>query len=165
MNMFENCKTQEDIKKAYRQECLRLHPDNGGDEEMFKKMQQDFAVMFERVKNIHTNKDGEYYEKSGEYATSETAQEFMDVIDQLMGLEGIEIEICGSWLWVSGNTKLVKDVLKEIGFKYSSNKQMWYYQRDGRRRYHKKAWTIEQIRGVYGSQRVRNGAKIGIEAV
>lgn len=161
--MFENCRTAEDLKKEYHRAAIRLHPDNGGNEEEFKSMQAEFAKVFDRLKNVHLNKDGEMYEKTGEYASTETAEEFMEIIEQLMSFTGIEIEICGSWLWVSGDTRQIKDDLKEIGCKWSSNKKMWYYQRDGRRRYSKKPWTIEQIRGVYGSQKVRYGAKIGIE--
>lgn len=161
---FEDCRTQEDIKKAYRRECIRLHPDNGGSEELFKQMQQDFKRMFDKVKNVHVNKDGEFYEKSGEYATSETAEEFMDIIDSLNNLPELEVEICGTWLWISGNTKPVKEKLSALGCKWSQNKRMWYYQRDGLKRFHKRAWTIDQIRGVYGSQKVRNGVKMAIES-
>lgn len=150
--MFRNCKTIEELKKAYRQAAIRLHPDNGGDVKEFQKMQEAFSIRFEQVKNIHTNKDGETYERTGEHATKETAEDFMSIIDELLKLAGIEVELCGTWVWVSGNTKEHKDRLKELGLKYSSNKKMWYYQTDGRRRYHKKAWSIDEIRNAYGSQ-------------
>jgi DnaJ-class molecular chaperone len=152
MRYFDNCKTAEELKSAYRKAAMKLHPDNGGDEEEFKIMQAEFSKMFDRIKNIHTTKDGETYEKTGEYATKETAEEFMDIINTVMRFDGVEIELCGSWLWFSGNTKEYKEELKNLGCKWSANKKMWYYQNDGKRKYHKKAWSIDQIRNTYGSQ-------------
>ena len=154
---FKDCKTAEELKAAYRRQAIRLHPDNGGNEEAFKEMQAEFAKMFDRLKNIHVNHEtGETYEKKGDNATTETAEEFMNIINVVLGLDGVDIELCGSWLWVSGDTKPHKDVLKQLGFRWSSNKKMWYYHADGsRRRYHKKAWSIDEIRAAYGTQSFR----------
>lgn len=157
MAYFTECRTAEEIKKEYHKQARRLHPDNGGDAEAFKAMQAEFAKAFDRVKNIHTNAKGETYEKTGDYATSETAGEFMEIIDALLRLDGLEVEMCGSWVWVGGNTKDHKDALKAMGCKWSANKKMWYYQRDGKRKFHKKAWSMAEIRGVYGSQRYGRG--------
>ena len=63
---------------------------------------------FEKLKNVHVNKDGEEYEKE----TTETAGEFMELINKLLHFPDIEVELCGSWIWVSGETKAVKDDLK-----------------------------------------------------
>lgn len=164
MTYFRDCKTCEELKAEYRRQAMRLHPDNGGDEEEFKRMQADFTAIFDRLKNVHTTKEGRTYEKTGENASTETAAEFMNIINILLSFDGVEVELCGSWLWVSGDTKPYKDNLKELGCKWSSNKKMWYYQRDGRRRYHKKAWSINEIRAAYGSQAFTRAEKEKIEA-
>lgn len=148
---FTDCKTAEELKAEYRRQAIRLHPDNGGDEEEFKIMQAEFTAMFDRLKNIHTTKDGETYEKTGEYATHETAEEFMNVVNVVLSFENVNIELCGGWLWISGDTRAYKDQLKALGCKWSANKKMWYWQNDGKRHYHKKAWTIDEIRNTYGS--------------
>lgn len=164
MTYFSNCKTCEELKAEYRRQAMRLHPDNGGDEEEFKKMQADFTAIFDRLKNVHTTKEGKTYEKTGENASTETAAEFMNIINILLSFDGVHVELCGSWLWVSGDTRQYKDQLKELGCKWSSNKKMWYYQRDGRRRYHKKAWSINEIRAAYGSKAFTRGAYDRLEA-
>ena len=74
---------------------------------------------------VTIEKDGETYEKE----TTETAREFMDLINKLLKM-GIDVELCGSWIWCSGNTKAVKEDLKSLGFKWSHNKAAWYYHRD-----------------------------------
>ena len=152
MKYFFNIQTAEELKKAYKKLAVKFHPDNGGDAEIFKAMQAEFTTLFNVLKNVHVKKDGTTWEATGEYATTETAEEFMDIIEKLMFIPDINVELCGSWIWVSGNTKEYKDLLKELGFKFSGNKKMWYYQRDGKRKYHKKAWTIDEIRATYGSK-------------
>lgn len=150
---FFGIETAEELKKQFRKLAQQLHPDNGGDAEQFKEMKLEFESLWDNLKNVHTNKKGEQYDTTGtDRATTETASEFMNIIEKLMFIPTLTVELCGSWIWVSGDTKPQKDLLKELGFKYSSNKQMWYYQRDGKRRYHKNAWSIDEIRTAYGSK-------------
>lgn len=163
MAYFNNCKTAEELKKAYRQAAVKLHPDNGGSEEEFKIMQAEFTKMFDRLKNVHAAKDGTTYEKTGEYATHETAEEFMNIINTLLTFPGLNVELCGSWVWVSGDTRKYKDDLKALGCKWSPNKKMWYWQNDGKRKYHKKAWSINEIRSAYGSTVFKAANHIEIE--
>ena len=80
-----------------------------------KAMKAEFEKLWDNLKNIHTNKNGEQYDTTGtERATTETAEEFMNIIMKLMFIPDITVELCGSWIWVSGNTKEHKDLLKEL---------------------------------------------------
>ena len=45
MKYFANIKTAEELRKVYRELCLTLHPDRGGNEEDFKAMQAEFESM------------------------------------------------------------------------------------------------------------------------
>ena len=102
MKYFKNCKTAEELKKEYRKLAMKLHPDIvGGDGEEFKAMQAEFEKLWERLKNVHQNAKGETYTKTSE-TTTETPQEFIHIINTLIRLNGLEVEICGSWIWVSG---------------------------------------------------------------
>lgn len=48
--------TQDEIKKAYRQKAKELHPDKGGDEEMFKKVTNAYDILSdENKKNQYDN--------------------------------------------------------------------------------------------------------------
>lgn len=58
---------------------------------------------------------------------TELVQGFKDVISKLINLEGLEIEVCGTWVWISGNTRQYKDKIKETGCKWASNKKMWFW--------------------------------------
>ena len=148
MKYFTNCKTAEELKKEYRRLAKELHPDLGGDTEEFKVMQNEFEKMWERLKNVHKNSDGETYTKE----STETAEEFIHIIEVLTPLKDILVEICGSWVWVSGNTKEHKDILKELKFKYAHKKQAWYYHTEPYKKKGKRELTLDQIRDMFGSQ-------------
>ncbi len=148
MKYFTNCKTAEELKKEYRRLAKMLHPDLGGDTEEFKVMQNEFEKMWKRLKNVHRNSDGETYTKE----STETAEEFIHIIEVLTPLKNILVEICGSWVWVSGNTKEHKDILKELKFKYAHKKQAWYYHTEPYKKKGKRELTLDEIRDMFGSQ-------------
>lgn len=153
-----NVTTLEELKKEYKQLALIHHPDVGGDTEAMKAINVEYDFLFEKLKNTHKNKDGEYYTKEN---TAETAGEWKDIIDSLIQIhmEGATIEIIGSFVWVSGNTKPYKEQLKELNFKWSQNKESWYMPPEGYRRQSRKKYNLNEIRDMYGSSRVKNEQK------
>lgn len=42
-------------------------------------------------------------------------------------LKDVEFEVIGSWVWASGETREHKDELKKAGFRFSGNRQAWYW--------------------------------------
>ena len=61
-NYFFGCETAEELKREFKKLAKQLHPDNGGSAEAFKEMQAQFSKLFERLKNVHTNKNGDKWE-------------------------------------------------------------------------------------------------------
>ena len=149
MSYFTNCKTAEELKKAYRTWAKKLHPDLGGNAEEFKQMQNEYEKLWERLKNVHQNAQGETYTKE----TDETPQEFIHIINVLITLVGVEVEICGKWIWVSGNTKAHKETLKQLKFKWAHKKQAWYYHAEPYKKKSRRELTLDEIRDMFGSQR------------
>jgi len=148
MRYFTECRTAEELKKSYKEWAKKLHPDNNGDPEEFKEMQAEFSKKWDQLKDIHMNSEGETYTKE----TSESAEEFMDIIETLLRLNGVQTEICGKWIWCSGNTKPHKDTLKMLGFHWAKNKNAWYYHTEPYRRRHDREYSLDEIRELYGSQ-------------
>ena len=62
----------------------------------------------------------------------------------------IHIEICGTWIWVSGDTYPARDALKALGFHWAHKKQMWHWTPDTKRQ-RTKAMSMEWIRDKHGS--------------
>lgn len=159
MKWFKNPETLEDLKKQYKRLALKHHPDLGGNTQEMQEINTEYEVLFVRLKDTHKNAEGEFYQSRT--ATTETASEFMDIIEKLIHMDGIEIEVCGSWVWVTGNTKPHKEALKALAFRWSINKSAWYFHRDKYRKRGKKSLTLDEIRGFYGSEKIsmeRGGA-------
>ena len=152
MKYFKNCHTAEELKKEYRKLAMKLHPDIvGGDGEKFKAMQAEFEKLWERLKDVHQTAEGKTYTAKQE--TTETPQEFIHIINVLIPLVGVEIEICGKWIWVSGNTKAHKEMLKQLKFKWAHKKQAWYYHAEPYRKKSHVDFTLDEIRDMFGSKR------------
>ena len=147
-NYFAGCETLEDVKKVFHKMAFALHPDRGGDEEEFKKLNNQYEKAFKKYKNIHKNVKGETYEKD----TQETPAEFRDLIFKLMKISDIIIEVVGSFVWVSGDTKPNKEALKELGFKFSSQKAMWYKAPVGYRKKSRAKYSMDEVRNMWGVQ-------------
>ena len=151
MKYFENCNTLEDVKQIYKKLARDLHPDcNPGRDTTadFQDMQKQYEEAWKRCGSTHKNASGETYTKD----TSETAEAYAAIIEALLHLKGLMIELCGSWLWVTGNTKEHRESLKQLGFKYSSNKQAWYYHEGEYHKRGKSKKSMQDIRNMYGSE-------------
>ena len=151
-NYFSDARTLEDVKQLYKKLARELHPDcNPGKDTTkdFQEMQRQYNEAFNRCKNIHMNKDGETYTKE----TDETPEQFAEIINQLLKCPGLVIELCGSWLWITGNTKEHADTLKALHFRWSRNKAAWYFHFEPYRKHSKKTVDLNTIRSMYGSQR------------
>ena len=151
---FYNCHTAEELKKAYRHLAKQLHPDTGGSKEAFQELQAEFSIEWDRLKNIHINRKGERYEKE----TDETTESFMNIIEELVRLKDVAVEICGSWIWCSGNTKPYRDIFRRLGFRWSKTKAAWYFHREPYRKYNGRELSLDEIRDMYGSTKYRSEA-------
>lgn len=158
MKYFENCKTAEDVKKTFHKWAAALHPDNGGSEEDFKAMMTEYTQIFNRLKNIHETASGEEYTKE----TTETPEQFAEIVNKIIHFDGVKIEIIGSWIWLSGNTYAYKDQIKEAGFFYSKNKKSWYYNGDTERKHHRGHYTMNQLKEKFDVTEIKTEKQAAI---
>ena len=152
MKYFINCKTLEDLKKEYKKLALKFHPDiNPNGLETMKAINNAYDELFQILKNAYNNKT-----ENTNRQTKETPERFRSIINILIKLEGLKIEIIGSWIWIGGETFIHKDIIKSLGFAWSKSKKLWYLsdnnnQFDGL----KKGRNIKDIRNKYGSQTIQ----------
>lgn len=156
----------EDLKKIYFGLAQKLHPDHGGDAEEFKILNSEYQALYPKFKDIHRSiKDKAETEAKGqtwtEFYTAKTPckeapEDFIKIITALLTLEGVTVELCGRWIWISGNTKPHKEFLKSIGCRWNAKKVAWswHYKEDSDTWYKgKKAASMEYIRAAYGSKK------------
>lgn len=135
--------TETSVKAAFRRAAQKYHPDKGGSTEMMQAVNAAYAYM-----QMH------YGETIAEMGTDAGyADRLNDAINAIIHLEGLNIEVCGLWVWVSGDTRTHKDAIKEAGYFWASKKYMWYFrpadQSGGRGK------SMGEIRAKYGSVNVQ----------
>ena len=64
----------------------------------------------------------------------------------------LTVEIAGTWVWVSGDTKPRHQELKALGLRWSPKKQRWYHRGHGGANRRGMPW--DYIRDKYGAERV-----------
>lgn len=117
MTYFKNCRTIEDVKETFRDLAKKLHPDCGGDAEEFKKMMAEYTVIFKRLKNVHRTAEKKAEQAEQDHTEyTERPEDFAGIINKVIFMDGVEIEIVGSWVWLSGNTYQFKEDIKERAF-------------------------------------------------
>ena len=144
---FKGVEGINEAKKIYKTLAKKLHPDMvGGDEESFKLLNAIYTDLIEH--KIYFSND------------FKIDLDLEKIISQILHFENITIELVGSWVWVSGDTREIKDKLKEIGFKWASKKKMWFYGEMKGRNPNEK--SIDEIKAKYGSETLKTKEKKSI---
>ncbi len=141
---FKNVEGINEAKKIYKTLAKKLHPDmENGCEEAFKILNAVYTDLIEH--KIYFSND------------FKIDIELEKIISLILHFENITIELVGSWVWVSGDTKEIKEKLKELGFKWASKKKMWFYgEMKGRNPQEK---SMEEIKSKYGSETLKSKEK------
>jgi len=146
LKYFNQCKSLDEVKAEYKRYVQRLLPREGhaGDPSELVHVENEYHEISQRPKF--------------QDLTEEVKEEYLGYPNKVKILIrlGLDLEMCGSWLWVSGNTIDHKEELKEMGLRYSPNKKMWYYRPKWSRSTNSTPVDMEYIRKTYGSD-VDNG--------
>jgi hypothetical protein len=132
------------VKKAYKIAAAKFHPDReGGNVETMKMVNEAYETLKDYEGNVEAN--------NFEYPDMVAA-----AINAIIDLIGIEIEVCGNWVWVTGETKPHSKLLGRdgAGFKYAPKKQAWFYRPDDYKSASRGSMSLDDIRNNHGSKKV-----------
>ena len=141
-NFFVGCSTFSEIEQRFTE----LSKVFSGQAEMLGLIKTDYSLL----KQTHL------IDKPADTNMGQaTMNQMIDALHAKVKSEGIQVEIIKDWLWVSGKTFEVRDALKEMGFRYSSDKKSWYWRDDEKRISGKHdPLPFNEIRSKYGSREV-----------
>ena len=144
-NYFNNISSIEELKKRYKELALKFHPDReGGDTATMQDINNEYKYFCDHPSFS--------FKHEGDKADLNI---YPDVISKIINLKGIIIELIGAWLWVSGETKQHRTILKEAGFWFAPKKQMWYFRPEKLKGNTHKPLDIHAIRSKYGSDVIK----------
>lgn len=150
MNYFINCDSIESLRKEFKKLAFKLHPDRGGNKIDFQNMQNEFESKLKQF----SNESNEQNEVNYSFEV-----EFSKVVNELLNYEILDLEICGSWLWIRGcnrENKTLQSKLLELGCIYHVKKTCWYFcDKSVKKKFRTKETDMNEIRLKYGSQELK----------
>ena len=173
---FKNVQTLDELRKQYKDLLKKYHPDNGGSEDTTKAINIEYERLFKLLKNNHDsqqnttegNTDGNHstYNNSYDNMKYDFAEDELlrEMLQKAIYFSDITIEIIGNWIWISGNTYQYRKELKEMGYKWASNKKMWYWKSEVYQKKSRKTLSMDEIKSYYGSIKIQTNRLKAIEA-
>ena len=153
MNVQDACKilsltgeyNPETVKTAYRKACSKYHPDrNPAGLEMMKLVNQAYDSLRDTNGTAHASESSDL---------SSYGEDIFNALSKIIDL-GLDIEICGAWVWLHGDTRPHKDVIKEAGFRWAPKKTLWYFRPADYKSKGRGKFSMDEIRSAHGSERV-----------
>ena len=160
---FKGIENLQALKKMYHALAKKYHPDIAKTDtnKIMAEINKEYTLLFEQLKKA--NNENANANVKGFKFTEETPNDFMNIINKLIHLNDIKIEICGLWLWISGNTFKHKELLSDLGLKYSKNKKAWYFSGTKKVKHYRGSWSMQEIRNTYGSIIYQQEKKLALE--
>lgn len=160
MTYFRNVNDLQELRKQYKELLKQYHPDNAnGSTEATQEINAEYDRLFKVLKDKHESKqtgtEGTKADFNNMKYDFEEDEKLREVLQKVIHFSDITIEVCGSWIWLSGNTYPYKNELKEIGFKWGSTKKQWYWHSEAFRKRGRKTLSMDDIRNFYGSTEVQ----------
>lgn len=122
---FNGCATVEAVKSLYRTLAKQHHPDRGGSTAVMQDINAEYHSTLARMDG-QSHKDGE---REYTYRYNQAAEQAaMDKVAELLRIKGnFELYLIGTWVWVMGDTRPIKDALKAAGCQWHSKRSCWYW--------------------------------------
>ena len=148
--------TAEDLTAAYRLLAKKYHPDLNPDGlELMKCVNAAMDLLRSTIGKWSLRS---FVDEGGPSIDEELAA----IYAQLRHLAGVKIEVCGSWLWVTGDTYPVREHISAAGLRFSRNKSAWYWHPAGYRKRTKNRFSMDEVRNMWGSRDLETEPRQGV---
>lgn len=156
---LSGCITPNDVKKAYQKAAMRYHPDkNPAGLEMMKMVNAARDVLKDYTGDLGSP------ETTSRDASKSYPVEVNEALNAIIDLVGLNIEICGAWVWVDGDTYTHKAALKEANFRFAGKKKRWYFRPENWSSSSRGTFSMEEIREQFGSDRPAKKSRLALES-
>jgi len=141
------------VRLAFRTEAMNHHPDHGGETRRMQLVNEAYTTLLRHLANGWNWTTWNQKQANTDVPLTETVNAIWEKIKHL---PKIDIELCGTWIWVSGCSRSKEDAalrkaLKDAGFNFARKKEKWQWHPPGYKKRGKKTYSMDQIREHYGS--------------
>ena len=156
----------EECKRQFKRLMVKYHPDlaskRGMSVEEATEACQQIGREWDYLKShnyyIHEDSNGGTYTDDDQMKADDVTERYADIIEALIKMEGVIVEICGTFLWLSGNTYEHKAEIKALGFRWASKKKRWFLAPKDWKKKGRRELGMDEIRNNYGSVKVAAGS-------
>ncbi len=148
--MFSCLNSEKEIKDQYKKLAKQYHPDLGGCTEKMKQLNEEYEKSLTAL-----------YQSCGKSITEidtllKSDSVLRESLMKILAIENLIVEVCGEWIWITGETQKAKGILKSAGFLWASKKKAWFWRTPGKRSFNRREWGLDEIRSKHGSSVVRS---------
>jgi len=156
-NYFENCASLDEARSLYRQLAKANHPDFGGDTATMQEINRQWAEYQATGAKANARSRQQAAHEAGKKAAAdyhdidELGEILASKLRELLAISpDLVVEVCGLWIWVTGETKAHHAEIKAVeGMRYAFEKKAWYFAAVPS--YNRKKRSMEEIRNMHGS--------------
>lgn len=168
MDYFEGIEDLVELKMRLHHLCYQNHPDRHPEDEAahWNAVTQEITAQYRTAfKRIHAARQQQQtaagHPDEDDPATGfywgETPDDFAAIVAACLGLVDVTLELCGSWLWIHGETYAAREILKAHGARWAPKKKCWYWRPPEAASVRHSPWTLSRIRDRYGSEILEQG--------
>jgi hypothetical protein len=148
---FSGCSTVAEIKTEYRRLAMLHHPDRGGDTATMQAINAAYHAAL-KAADGQTSAGSDGKEHTYRY-NEQTEQAVMEALAAILRVKmDAEVWLIGLWIWIQGDTKPVKEKLKELGCMWHSQRACWYWRPPELKRYGKSKGDLGYLASKYGAK-------------
>jgi len=157
-NYFQSCETLQQVKDLYRILAKENHPDKGGNLQIMQEINNQYT------RAINTIAKGGKFTAAEAEAEILQAEAYQQAVNKVVNLEGCKLELIGSWLWITGDTKQHASILKTdparfVWAKKKTDFSAWFFRTAEYKTCNKgQKMGLDAIRNKYGAQTITGTA-------
>jgi curved DNA-binding protein CbpA len=157
MQFFSGCTTVEEVKARYRELARKHHPDLGGDTATMQKINAEYEQTLKQLDGQEAiGSDGKTHRY---HYNQQLEKDLMEKIQALLSALGqddlIDIILIGRWIWIVGNTKPHKEILKALECRFHGARKCWFWRSEDQRGRRSSQGSLEDLAMKYGYARFK----------
>lgn len=145
-----------ELRSEYKKLLRKYHPDNNLDKDttsIIQEINHEYECIFSYIKEgfEHSKEFDNYSPRTKQSYDWTKDKQMREMIYNLCQFPNVQIEVCGVWIYVWGETYPYKKQLKELGLTWNRNRKCWIIHWDDGYKYSPQPLSMNHIREIYGS--------------